>query len=429
MKRAFHIRNVKDEPSSAKISPTSVDILSNLEQDVVISGFNQILINPVTYLPILEGHPPTKTDYPPSTIICTRIPSLTDPHGITQCILPLDLKSHILSIPDFPLAPPNPSQQEVYRVAPTQSKGLGLFAMSTIEIGQLILAERPLLIVPCDTAFNVSDIHTISRHSSECMKSALSGALVKLLVLSMPEENNRSFFELCNSHPDDWEGVVHGTFRTNAVDVKITACDMRFKGVMKTMARVNHSCCPNAVYHFDLPTFSIHLHAIRQISPGDEITISYVPLESTASDRAVHLTKHYAIPPCRSTCCTNPSSDTLRTSISSKAQALQSRMYETCTRIEKTLQCVLVTNLNITDTPDEMDNIRKTYLAAKALVCDMKRFGIEGCMSNPGAGMRVVDDKVRRFRVFAGKVVRALLGERAEEFRVLMLENEMFGIV
>ncbi|KAF8995760.1 hypothetical protein BDQ17DRAFT_1430150 [Cyathus striatus] len=303
IRRQFKLKNRTDSSTSTETTPSPSENPTDSEQDVFISGFKQILDYPISYRPILEGYPATTYSYPPDRILFTRMPSLNDQHGITQCILPSEMKARIMHIQGFPRVPLFP-QVDVYRIGPTISKGLGLFSTDIIQIGQFIITERPLLFTPFDTLLNVQNVHKITPHSTDSMMTALSGALVDLLVTRMTPENQRAFLELHNAHPRDWEGVIHGMFRTNSLEVTVRDLDMRFKVVTKDMARVNHSCEPNAVYDFDLPSFSVRLYAILPISKGEEITISYVPLES-AENRASYLQDNYAIPSCTSLCCKN----------------------------------------------------------------------------------------------------------------------------
>lgn len=42
------------------------------------------------------------------------------------------------------------------------------------------------------------------------------------------------------------------------------------------MSRLNHACSPNLGYYFDSATLSHRVYAVRDIFPGEELTISYV---------------------------------------------------------------------------------------------------------------------------------------------------------
>src|SRR4051812_28312599 len=42
------------------------------------------------------------------------------------------------------------------------------------------------------------------------------------------------------------------------------------------VSRLNHACSPNLGYYFDSTTLSHRVYAVRDIFPGEELTISYV---------------------------------------------------------------------------------------------------------------------------------------------------------
>lgn len=42
------------------------------------------------------------------------------------------------------------------------------------------------------------------------------------------------------------------------------------------MSRLNHDCAPNLGYYFDSSSLSLKVYAVRDIFPGEELTISYV---------------------------------------------------------------------------------------------------------------------------------------------------------
>ncbi|KAF8259853.1 hypothetical protein EI94DRAFT_1812609 [Lactarius quietus] len=48
-----------------------------------------------------------------------------------------------------------------------------------------------------------------------------------------------------------------------------------YSAVFETFARINHSCCPNAMFRWDKDTFSGEIRAMRPISEGEEVTIAY----------------------------------------------------------------------------------------------------------------------------------------------------------
>lgn len=42
------------------------------------------------------------------------------------------------------------------------------------------------------------------------------------------------------------------------------------------VSRINHDCRPNTGYFFERETFKQYVYAIRDILPGEEITIAYI---------------------------------------------------------------------------------------------------------------------------------------------------------
>ena len=42
------------------------------------------------------------------------------------------------------------------------------------------------------------------------------------------------------------------------------------------VSRLNHDCAPNLGYYFDSATMELRVTAVRDIAPGEELTISYV---------------------------------------------------------------------------------------------------------------------------------------------------------
>lgn len=42
------------------------------------------------------------------------------------------------------------------------------------------------------------------------------------------------------------------------------------------VSRLNHACAPNLGYYFDSASLSLKVYAVRDIFPGEELTVSYV---------------------------------------------------------------------------------------------------------------------------------------------------------
>ncbi len=68
---------------------------------------------------------------------------------------------------------------------------------------------------------------------------------------------------------------------------------------------MNHDCRPNAHYYFDSLTLTQHVHALRTILPGEEITISYIDHTQTSVLRKDALKTYWGFP-CGCNSCNAP---------------------------------------------------------------------------------------------------------------------------
>ena len=91
----------------------------------------------------------TRTDYEDSQRIFTRLPYRLDGEavedGTTECLISGWFKRKIMSTPGFPSPIVHPPRV-VYEIRQVADRGLGVFAAQNIEAGDLIIAERPLMV-------------------------------------------------------------------------------------------------------------------------------------------------------------------------------------------------------------------------------------------------------------------------------------------
>ncbi|KAK4678892.1 hypothetical protein QC764_000720 [Podospora pseudoanserina] len=81
--------------------------------------------------------------------------------------------------------------------------------------------------------------------------------------------------------------VLEDVIRTNAFGMTVNGRDC--KGLYPEIARMNHACDPNAFPRFTSNDLVMSAVATRDIMPGEEITISYIPLGMPTSYRAKSL--------------------------------------------------------------------------------------------------------------------------------------------
>lgn len=152
----------------------------------------------------------------------------------------------------------------LYTIEAIPGKSHGLIAATTIAKGTRILSEFPLFKVPK------------GGNSKKRVRDSISD---KVAVL--PEEQRQTFLSLHNSFEDE-DGPVLGRVRTNALPLGSNAT---MGGIFLESSRINHSCNPNAQNTWNDNLQKLTIHAIRDISKGDEITIFYLTARRNRSAR------------------------------------------------------------------------------------------------------------------------------------------------
>jgi len=88
--------------------------------------------------------------------------------------------------------------------------------------------------------------------------------------------------KLAKAHKVD---EVEDVMLTNAFGVYYANEEDLHNNLFINISRFNHDCRPNAHYFFD-PDYMAHfVHALRHISPGEEISITYTDAEQLYNDR------------------------------------------------------------------------------------------------------------------------------------------------
>ncbi|KAF9024825.1 SET domain-containing protein [Hymenopellis radicata] len=250
------------------------------------------------------------------SLISTSQPSVnvsatlqSEPDGWTECLVRPSVKRRILSTPGFP-APLNRVVPPAHRTGPSPSGGLGMFAARPLEAGDLIFAERAIIIVPNGQAQPVAS-HLKGKDLLRAFFLETEKTLEIAYERLLPELQER-YMALSNCHENDGSGPILGRLRTNAFGITPLApeSEIPYSGVFDVLSRINHSCGPNTDRHFDMKTFSMKLYAVRDIKEGEEITTSYCDLEVATAARQKALAPYDF--KCACPHCSDPSSDTRR---------------------------------------------------------------------------------------------------------------------
>ncbi|KAK1687649.1 TPR domain-containing protein [Colletotrichum godetiae] len=147
-------------------------------------------------------------------------------------------------------------------------KGLGVFASRSIVTGQRILTDQALLtITSSDSNSILRQAHLLSAAGRDSLLS-LSINPSKSSVFSWLESIWRS-----KSAPQDTVSnhTILNIFRNNNFNI-----GNQTQALFPRVARLNHSCVPNAQGNFNKDLNAFTIHATRKIEPEEEITISYL---------------------------------------------------------------------------------------------------------------------------------------------------------
>ncbi|EMD31248.1 hypothetical protein CERSUDRAFT_60339 [Gelatoporia subvermispora B] len=211
-------------------------------------------------------------------------PAKNDPDGWTECILRPGMKEALLAQPGFPIRVPRPSSP-AHRIGPIDGAGLGMFATRAIEAGDLIFAERPLLLGPGAWTYvlerdpGTDRMDMLFREWEEYMKVAVD---------RMDPAKQAAYRALSNAHLDDGSLPLVGILRTNGFSVtgvlRKVVPDLpkgeihELTAIGEVLSRVNHSCRPNAHVRMDTHSLSLQLVALRPIASGEQVTVAYTDI-------------------------------------------------------------------------------------------------------------------------------------------------------
>lgn len=149
-------------------------------------------------------------------------------------------------------------------------KGKGLIATELIPSGTRILCEEPILRVPC-AASNIDELGQMAFQKAQALDSTQLNIFLSL-------RNVHSF----NSVFEQYAGIV----RTNALPV---GPDGLRGGIFENACRINHACNNNAQKSWNKTLERHTVHALRDIQQGEEITIFYLRILQSRSQRQAEL--------------------------------------------------------------------------------------------------------------------------------------------
>ncbi|GAA6035499.1 hypothetical protein JCM8097_000282 [Rhodosporidiobolus ruineniae] len=181
----------------------------------------------------------------------------------------------------------------------SNGEGVGAFASRDIEFGETLISERPLAVWP----------------------NGIGEEEARRLFDQMSPKQQQVFMSLTDGGPEVRGKLDEIRVRRacNAFSLPVPGVDgvgggktMSF--VFPKIARVNHSCAPNAAQVMNWNTLRLELYAVSPISSGTEVTIEYLPnlITLTRSERQSALKTSFGFSRCLCGVCTASPEDVAR---------------------------------------------------------------------------------------------------------------------
>lgn len=180
-----------------------------------------------------------------------------------------------------------------FSLRPSPGNGLGLFANEDIPKGNILIIERPALVLAPVHEELMKQKQTNPDKTWDCVKADyLQKELDKL-----PKQKQGEIWSLYNHTENSKEFPLLSIFRTNAFGFSEHE---GLTGIYVFCARINHSCDPNCSWNVsetpesdDPRARTIRVTATQDLKAGDELTITYTTRENRVEERQTELLRIY----------------------------------------------------------------------------------------------------------------------------------------
>lgn len=190
----------------------------------------------------------------------------------------------------------------VYRIGDAAAKGFGVFATQLIRPGTRLIIERPLLMITDQQPDVVAAAKKLTAIGKETLHALALNDLKLLSIASLWNAAWRSFPRISSFRETRATLNIFNNNNFNLFDAKGT------RALFPTVARLNHSCIPNAQGNFNAAHGSFTVHALREIAVDEEVTICYLQSVMASADaRQAKLEQGYGFT-CACEICTATSS-------------------------------------------------------------------------------------------------------------------------
>ncbi|KAH9820106.1 hypothetical protein DFH28DRAFT_1200861 [Melampsora americana] len=166
--------------------------------------------------------------------------------------------------------------------------GKGAISDRKLHLGDSVITSHPVLVIAAEPeSLNRSDWTKIRKRG------------INLLPLRTRDE----IFKL-HGVGENEEELAGSIIERNSFETRFGNQSTLHFALVLTPSRLNHDCRPNVAFYFDDHALQVSMHAVRNISPGEELTISYRDMKLPRLERQQEL-EHYGFE-CTCSVCSLP---------------------------------------------------------------------------------------------------------------------------
>ncbi|KAI5918041.1 hypothetical protein F4810DRAFT_726387 [Camillea tinctor] len=152
-----------------------------------------------------------------------------------------------------------------YEIKDIGGKGLGVIANRYIQQGEIIMSRFPVILRMIDIEpWKYRDVLQLLHRAG----------------IQLPTKDKAAMLALAHSKGGY---IVDDIMNTNSFGVLLD--DVDHQGLYLDVSRINHACKPNLFNRFSSTTLAMEVVAYHNIDKGEELTISYTPLNLLSEQR------------------------------------------------------------------------------------------------------------------------------------------------
>ncbi|KAF2472701.1 SET domain-containing protein [Lindgomyces ingoldianus] len=170
--------------------------------------------------------------------------------------------------------------RENFIIKQSPGKGLGVFATRAMEPGTVIMEDAPTILIRPPRmhegiGYPLDAIQILIGEAFDALSEGDQADVLSLSAHVLPGEADETEYHRLKT-----------VFRSNAYS---TGNEI---GLFTKIARINHSCRPNSGYYWTERLRKRVVYATRPIAEGEEISVTYIPLLYSKSDRERRLDQY-----------------------------------------------------------------------------------------------------------------------------------------